>query len=123
MEINNFVFQDIRGKQGRKPSEDKIVSVERQSRGQCGELGGWKVKDRGSSHRFGSQTELSAKSCPGLMRPYFKCAEQMVRGPGRESQKTRAMSAVSITSSETGSGTVFMAFRGPGILISCVYTR
>lgn len=54
MEMSNSVFQDARGKWSRKAKPGQ--------KHYCGERGGRKVKARSSSHRFRSQTGLSAKS-------------------------------------------------------------
>lgn len=77
----------------------------------------WKAgRMEGQGQRQLSEVQVINRAvCPshtwGLMSPDFKCVEQMVQSPERTSQKkAKAMSAVSISSSRTGSGTVLMVF-------------
>lgn len=100
MEMNNFVSQDIRGRQGRKVKQG-------QEQGQkCG------GSEHGSSMPetvitvSGHKQGYLQSHAQGLTSPDFKCVEHMGQGPGRASQKTRTMPAVSTTCGRTGSGTV-----------------
>lgn len=117
MEMNNFVSQDIGGRQGRKVKQG-------QEQGQrCGESEQWKLDARDSYHSFRSQIGLSAKSCPGAHKPRLQVCRTHGPGPRKSKSKTRTMPAVSITWGRTGSGTVWMVFWGQGIQISCRHTK
>lgn len=85
------------------------INVQRRKQRMVWKVGGWKVKAKESYHSFRSQAGLSAKLHMGAHEPRLQMC-RIVPSPERTSQKTRAMSAVSITSSRTGSGTVLMVF-------------
>lgn len=116
IECDNFVFHDIRGNSARAVA----LMYRDRSRGWCGKLGGWKVKARGSYQRFRSQIGLSALVTHGAHEPRLQVCRTNGPEPRKnKSKRTRAISAVSISSSRTGSGTVLMVFWNQGILISC----
>lgn len=89
--ILSTTILEVRGVE--RSNKGSSTNVERQKLGMVWKVGRWKVKARGSYHRFRSQTGLSAKSRMGAHELRLQVCR--LNGPKPRKNKSRNKSYVS----------------------------